>query len=643
MELVSILCSIKDITKIWKRTEESILTQTYRPLEFILILDGMGYIPKEIEELKEKTKKEGIAFRLLINKGRLGLTKSLNKGLFSAKGEFIARVDANTWFVEGRIKQQVRFIKNKRFDLISSYCWVVDEASKIYKIIVSPIEENKLYRTLENNNCLAHPTIMFRKDSIKKAGLYNEEFVYAQDYELYLRLISRKYKIGVLPEPLVYKFFSPDSNTIVNRKKQLLFVLKAQKEYFKFTKKKELLGAKSILPTLVRIYLPNYLRRCIHFLQRRFSKYEILIFGIKGLPGVGGGAEIHCEKLMSLISKKGLKIVIYRREYYKFGFLKDPTISFINLPHIQYPGVETFSHSLLCFLDILIRKPRGIIHIHNIGSGLFVFLFKILGRKIIFTCHSFNYLHRKWGRFAKVFLRLGEFLALKFANRVIVVSKAQQEYLERKYHRKDIIWIPNGAPEVQYMDKLERKSILAKYGLSEKEFILYVGRITQEKGIDLLVKAYCKAKIRNSVLVICGSPEYKRSYMDYVRGIVGNRKDVIFTGYITQRELTVFYSNAKLLVIPSYHECMPLVFLEAMSYGLPVLVSDIAAFREFPLKEKRYFAVGDIDSLTERIKILFVEGMDEEEKKLYREVLRDNYRWDKAADRIFEVYKSLMM
>ena len=133
-------------------------------------------------------------------------------------------------------------------------------------------------------------------------------------------------------------------------------------------------------------------------------------------------------------------------------------------------------------------------------------------------------------------------------------------------------------------------------------------------------------------------PPFANTYVFYVhlhylsRKICPSRDPrIILTGYITGEPLNQVFSHARMFVLPSYHEGLPIVLLEAMSYGLAVLVSDIPANKEVELPDERYFKCGDVGDLKEKLSIL-ERDLSPSERENIRKQVEEKYNWGKIAN-----------
>ena len=111
------------------------------------------------------------------------------------------------------------------------------------------------------------------------------------------------------------------------------------------------------------------------------------------------------------------------------------------------------------------------------------------------------------------------------------------------------------------------------------------------------------------------------------------------TGYITGEPLNQVFSHARLFVLSSYHEGLPLALLEALSYGLPVLVSDIPANQEVELPSERYFRCGNVDDLKKKMELFLEKGFSEEEQEKIRNQIEEKYNWDRIAEQTIGAYE----
>jgi len=192
---VSVLISTYNNSKFLKRSIQSILDQTYKNLEILILDDNSSdnsfAILKEIQESSSNLK-------IYKNSVNQGLTKSLNKLLSFADGEIISRHDTDDISLPTKIQRQVDLLQKKNLDFCTSRAMVMNSNKKIpgYSFYLP----NKIL--IKFKNPFIHGTLLIKKSILKETGGYNEKFIYAQDYELFNRLISFGYKYEVIREPL---------------------------------------------------------------------------------------------------------------------------------------------------------------------------------------------------------------------------------------------------------------------------------------------------------------------------------------------------------------------------------------------------------------------------------------------------------
>ncbi|MDY0361378.1 MAG: glycosyltransferase family 4 protein [Desulforegulaceae bacterium] len=361
---------------------------------------------------------------------------------------------------------------------------------------------------------------------------------------------------------------------------------------------------------------------------------KIFVTGTRGLPDIAGGVEKHCQELYPRIALKGHDIYVSTRSTY----VKTKVKSFngVRLLNVYAPVRKSFEAIIHTFLSVLKAKrlEPDIIHIHAVGPGLIVPLAKLLGFKVVVTNHGPDYDRGKWGRSAKVMLKFGEYLGGKFADQVIVISETIRNIIKNRCKRESCL-IYNG---VNLPKKDYGTVYLEKYGLNKKKYILAVARLVPEKGLHLLIQAFQKLRTDEYKLVIAGDADHESGYSRKLKQTISDNENIIGTGYITGDELNQIYSNAGLFVLPSFHEGLPIALLEAMSYDLSVVVSDIPANLEVNLDKNRYFKCGDADNLAEKIDYY----LHYEENISYRKIIEEKYNWDLIADQTIDLYKSAL-
>ena len=326
-------------------------------------------------------------------------------------------------------------------------------------------------------------------------------------------------------------------------------------------------------------------------------KLNIVFLGHKRVPSREGGIEVVVEELATRMAALGNNITVLNRSghhiagaEYDVADLKEYNgFRIKKVPTINRKGLAAATSSFLGSIQAAFG-PYDIVHIHAEGPAFFCSIPKMMKKKVIVTVHGLDWQRAKWSGFASWYIRKGEEQAVKHADHIIVLSRNVQKYFWEKYQRKTV-FIPNG---VNKPTLIEAKDITEKWGLEKGSFILYVGRIVPEKGLDILLEAWKGIKT-DKKLVIAGSSSDTDEFFKKVKGLADDR--VVFTGFTTGRPLKELYSNSYLYCLPSNLEGMPLTVLEAMSYGNCVLTSDIEECTEVIEHKGVTFRKGDIEDL----------------------------------------------
>lgn len=321
---------------------------------------------------------------------------------------------------------------------------------------------------------------------------------------------------------------------------------------------------------------------------------KIAFIGQKGIPTKTGGVERYTENLALNMVLAGHEVFVYSRFSYNTDKLTEwRGVKIINTPSLASKNLDAITSTFFACLD-LIRRKYDIIHFQSIGPASLLWLAKIFSprTKIIFTFHCQDYYHKKWGRFAKLYLKFGEFVGNKLADEVLTVSKSLAVYAREKYHN-EAICIPSSAQ----IENLVPAKEIKKWGLERDSYIVSIGRLVRHKGIHYLIEAYLKTKT-DKKLVIVGDSAYTDDYVRELHQLAAGKNNIIFTGNQSGDTLKELFSNAAIFVQPSESEGLSFALIEAMSYARPCLVSDIDSNREALADTGVFFKDRDVSSLT---------------------------------------------
>lgn len=357
---------------------------------------------------------------------------------------------------------------------------------------------------------------------------------------------------------------------------------------------------------------------------------KIFVLGARGFPNVQGGIESHCEALYPRISHKYEIVALVIKGYINLKVWQG--IKLIHIPSVRSRVFQKPIYNLISALYCLLHRPN-IIHIHGLNSGFFIWLLRLFGLKVVVTYHSQDYTYPKWSKPVKLMLRFSE-LQFLLANHIICVSKNYIEHFRTLGRQDKISYIPNGFNRLSQIETESSIRILSKWQLQSGQYILFVGRITPEKDILTLIRAFKECNLNDMKLVIVGDADFQDEYYNILKKEMDN--NIIFTGFLNKNDITVLYKNCRLFVLPSLYEGLPIALLEAMAYNCSILVSNIDAHIAIGLEPDDYFKAGDLYDLVQRINIKIQKGKNSNYINLLKE-----YDWGIITDKVIQIYENL--
>lgn len=203
-KLISVIMPVYNAEKFLKFSIESILNQTYKNFEFIIVNDGSKDSSlKILNEYKEKDNRI-----IIIDQKNMGIDGALNTALKNSKGDYIARMDADDIAIDIRLESQISYMEEKNVLFSGTWAKIIDEnnneTGKLFNYPPKTWKENK--KRILIHNTFIHPSVMFKRELYEKekdkSGNLYRRYKNVEDYELWTRFVS-KYKSENIQEYLL--------------------------------------------------------------------------------------------------------------------------------------------------------------------------------------------------------------------------------------------------------------------------------------------------------------------------------------------------------------------------------------------------------------------------------------------------------
>lgn len=208
MPLVTVLMGVFNGREHLVRAVESVLTQTFGDFEFLIVDDAST---DGTAALLRRLATRDARIRVLEHSENLGLGAALHRGVDAARGDLIARIDSDDECQPQRLDKQVEYLRSHpEADIVGSFAEDVAADGRVLRVRRVPTGHDRI-AALVWTNPFVHSTVMFRRESILRAGSYDARLRRRQDYDLWFRCARAGLGFANLPEPLVRYRVSEDT------------------------------------------------------------------------------------------------------------------------------------------------------------------------------------------------------------------------------------------------------------------------------------------------------------------------------------------------------------------------------------------------------------------------------------------------
>jgi glycosyltransferase involved in cell wall biosynthesis len=365
-------------------------------------------------------------------------------------------------------------------------------------------------------------------------------------------------------------------------------------------------------------------------------KLRIAMIGIKAIPARDGGFETAVDEMSRGMVACGHEVVVYNRSgMSELSGADYQGVHLVTLPTMKSKNLSTIVHAFLASMHVAFHRA-DVVHYFITGTTLFAPIPRLLGMKTVCSVDGTDWQRGKWGKVARWYLKLSESLAVRFSNALVSDSREVQRYY-REVYNVDSSLITYGIRDMP----ANGREWLDRFGLSPREYVLFVGRLVPENNIHHLIHAFEQTHTEKK-LVIVGSDPWEKEYVRSLKSTKDAR--VIFTGGVYGQGYAQLQKNAYLFVLPDEVGGTHPALVEAMGFGNCVLVNDTPSNMEvigttgFSYKGKE-----EAQDLSRQLQMLLNDSKLVAEFRLKAEErARANYRWEVVVRDHLKLYSRVL-
>lgn len=361
----------------------------------------------------------------------------------------------------------------------------------------------------------------------------------------------------------------------------------------------------------------------------------------------GSPMERYVEEIAKSMAAEGHEVVVYlQKENAPKTAQMRHGITIVRIPNIGKGEFALFLHSLFSVLHSLFKK-YDVVHFQTKRSASLAWIIRVLKPNVatVVTIHKKDDASFEESSLSKFFSKIAEYLACVAPQGIIVFSKENKKEILGKYGAR-----ASFIPVVLGVKKFKDLEISKKWNIRSKRYALFAGEIIRSNGIHYLIEAFKQledtSKLPNNFkLVIIGdwSDDEDKEYIEYLREISKDRDNIILVRNKFKNILKEVLSQAYVYISPSESEDQTMPVFEAMSYGLPVIASDIKENKELLKDAAIYFNSGNIQDLRDKMAFLLNRpDKAQEAGELIRKFIDHEYGWHNTTKKTLEEYESII-
>ena len=356
---------------------------------------------------------------------------------------------------------------------------------------------------------------------------------------------------------------------------------------------------------------------------------KLSIIGTVGLPPKLGGFETFADFLVKKLNKKFEITVFCSSKYYSVRDKRYLSAKRIFIP-LKANGIQSVPYDIISIIiSLFIADTLLILGVS--GSIVLPFLKPFHKKNIIVSIDGLEWKRDKWSKFAKWFLKLSEYCAVKYANKVVADNPVIQGYIKTKYNKESTLIEYGGDQSITVKPTVKN---IQHFSFLKDQYALSISRIEPENNCDLILEAFSELSSLNLVYIGTWNnskygKELKKKYEDY-------KNIFIYDAIYDINILNLIRSNCTIYIHGHSVGGTNPGLVEAMYVGLPILTYDINFNRETTHNKALYF--NDIKELKNNVESLLNDHLLRVQlSEDVRKVAKVKYSWDKIIKKYEDI------